>query len=77
MRLQRWAEFAVINRRSLLLFLPGEKHVCSKSKSRRYHGTLMAEEAKKLAAYAAVDNHIQVRLCIILRCDTFPSVTSV
>lgn len=36
----------------------------------RHHGTLMAEEAKKLAAYAAVDNHIQVRLCIYLRWDT-------
>uniref|UniRef100_A0A671R470 ribose-5-phosphate isomerase n=1 Tax=Sinocyclocheilus anshuiensis TaxID=1608454 RepID=A0A671R470_9TELE len=29
------------------------------SGSRRHHGTLMAEEAKKLAAYAAVDTHIQ------------------
>ncbi|KAK9964800.1 hypothetical protein ABG768_005943 [Culter alburnus] len=57
MRPQRWVEFAVISSRSLLLSLPGKKHVCSSSK--RHHGTLMAEEAKKLAAYAAVDNHIQ------------------
>uniref|UniRef100_A0A671MZC5 ribose-5-phosphate isomerase n=1 Tax=Sinocyclocheilus anshuiensis TaxID=1608454 RepID=A0A671MZC5_9TELE len=57
MRPRRWLEFAVSSRRSLLLSLPG-KHVRSSS-SRRHHGTLMAEEAKKLAAYAAVDNHIQ------------------
>lgn len=30
----------------------------------QHHSALMAEEAKKLAAYAAVDNHIKVRLCI-------------
>uniref|UniRef100_A0A673IJB2 ribose-5-phosphate isomerase n=1 Tax=Sinocyclocheilus rhinocerous TaxID=307959 RepID=A0A673IJB2_9TELE len=57
MRPRRWLEFAVSSHRSLLLSLPG-KHVRSSS-SRRHHGTLMAEEAKKLAAYAAVDNHIQ------------------
>ncbi|KTG40134.1 hypothetical protein cypCar_00009607 [Cyprinus carpio] len=56
---RKWVEFAATSSRSLLLSLP-EKHVrSSSSSSRRYHGTLMAEEAKKLAAYAAVDNHIQ------------------
>uniref|UniRef100_A0A8C1ND25 ribose-5-phosphate isomerase n=1 Tax=Cyprinus carpio TaxID=7962 RepID=A0A8C1ND25_CYPCA len=61
MRPRKWVEFAATSSRSLLLSLP-EKHVrssSSSSSSRRYHGTLMAEEAKKLAAYAAVDNHIQ------------------
>ncbi|XP_058651212.1 ribose-5-phosphate isomerase isoform X2 [Onychostoma macrolepis] len=57
MRPRRWVEFAVISCRSLLLSPPRKQHVCSGS--RRHHGTLMAEEAKKLAAYAAVDNHIQ------------------
>ena len=33
-----------------------QKHVCLLSQS----GANMAEEAKKLAAYAAVDNHVQV-----------------
>ncbi|XP_051503656.1 ribose-5-phosphate isomerase-like isoform X2 [Myxocyprinus asiaticus] len=56
MRPQRWVEFVAFSSRSLLLSLQW-KHVCDSS--RRYHGTLMAEEAKKLAAYAAVDNHIQ------------------
>uniref|UniRef100_A0A8C2KIX5 ribose-5-phosphate isomerase n=1 Tax=Cyprinus carpio TaxID=7962 RepID=A0A8C2KIX5_CYPCA len=61
MRPRKWVEFAATSSRSLLLSLP-EKHVrssSSSSSSRRYHGTLMAEEAKKLAAYAAVDNHIE------------------
>lgn len=35
-----------------------QKHVCRFSQS----GANMAEEAKKLAAYAAVDNHVQVHL---------------
>lgn len=33
-------------------------HVCICGS--RSYGAIMAEEAKKLAAYAAVDNHIQV-----------------
>ncbi len=75
MRPRRWVEFAVISCRSLLLSPPRKQHVCSGS--RRHHGTLMAEEAKKLAAYAAVDNHIQVRLCIYLHCDTLMLLTFV
>lgn len=37
-----------------------ETHVCFCGSRPRSYGTVMAEEAKKLAAYAAVDNHIQV-----------------
>ncbi|XP_051508073.1 ribose-5-phosphate isomerase-like [Myxocyprinus asiaticus] len=59
MRPQRWVEFAAISSRALLkrAHLLQWRHVCDSS--RRDHDTLMAEEAKKLAAYAAVDNHIQ------------------
>lgn len=37
------------------------KHVCLFSQS----AANMAEEAKKLAAYAAVDNHIQVQQVLL------------
>lgn len=39
-----------------------QKHVCRFSQS----GANMAEEAKKLAAYAAVDNHVQVQSAHLL-----------
>lgn len=63
-------------------------HVCfcgSRSRNSSSYGTaVMAEEAKKLAAYAAVDNHIQVPLMFIsvnwlidatrqIHIETFPS----
>lgn len=68
MKWRRWAEFSV---RSTLLFCWSAPRCRSSSSSRlhrfqqhvlekRCYSTVMAEEAKKLAAYAAVDNHIQV-----------------
>ncbi|KAK3573865.1 hypothetical protein QTP86_032864 [Hemibagrus guttatus] len=72
MKWRRWAEFSV---KSTLLFCwPAPRCRSSSSSSsssshlrrfqqhvleRRCYSTVMAEEAKKLAAYAAVDNHIQ------------------
>ncbi|XP_057197664.1 ribose-5-phosphate isomerase isoform X2 [Triplophysa rosa] len=62
----RWVEIAVVSSRSLLSvsvsgkhahLLQWRRHVCDSGA--RHHCTLMAEEAKKLAAYAAVDNHIK------------------
>lgn len=70
MKWRRWAEFSV---KSTLLFSVSALQCRSSSSSRLCgvqlvsenrcysHTAEMAEEAKKLAAYAAVDNHIQVR----------------
>uniref|UniRef100_A0A3B4Z5S7 ribose-5-phosphate isomerase n=1 Tax=Stegastes partitus TaxID=144197 RepID=A0A3B4Z5S7_9TELE len=55
MRLQGWVSGSLS--RSLAA-LSGRKHVCGFG---RCAAETMAEEAKKLAAYAAVDNHVQVR----------------
>ena len=65
MRLQRWVSLsselaagflsAPSSRRFVVSSI--QKHVRPFSRS----AASMAEEAKKLAAYAAVDNHIQVR----------------
>ncbi|TRY60403.1 hypothetical protein DNTS_026830, partial [Danionella cerebrum] len=51
----RWAECAARRIRSLV----SSTHVLLINSSPRRYSSLMAEEAKKLAAYAAVDNHIQ------------------
>lgn len=66
MRLQGWvslanlaAGFLCSASRRLAASLNTEKHVCLFSEAAA--AANMAEEAKKLAAYAAVDNHVQVR----------------
>ncbi|TSW48762.1 Sodium bicarbonate transporter-like protein 11 [Bagarius yarrelli] len=64
MKWWRWAEFSV---KSTLVFRSSAARCRSSSSSHphqhvlesRCYSTAMAEEAKKLAAYAAVDNHIQ------------------
>ncbi|XP_044023589.1 ribose-5-phosphate isomerase isoform X1 [Siniperca chuatsi] len=67
MRLQGWVSFSNLAAGFLssaswrLAALSSQKHVCLFSQS----GTNMAEEAKKLAAYAAVDNHVQARQLIL------------
>lgn len=65
MRIQGWvsltnlaAGFLCSASRRLAASLNTQKHVCLFSQSAAAN---MAEEAKKLAAYAAVDNHVQVR----------------
>lgn len=65
MRLQGWvsltdlaAGFLCSASRRLAASSNTQEHVCLFSQSAAAN---MAEEAKKLAAYAAVDNHVQVR----------------
>lgn len=59
MRLQGWVSlcgFLCSSSRRQAAVVCSFKHVCLCSQA----GSTMAEEAKKLAAYAAVDNHVQV-----------------
>ncbi|XP_054862115.1 ribose-5-phosphate isomerase isoform X2 [Amphiprion ocellaris] len=68
MRLQGWVSVGNLAAGFLsspsrrLAALSGSKHVCGFGVSAANN---MAEEAKKLAAYAAVDNHVQARQLIL------------
>lgn len=55
MRARGWVSLISLSRRQAAV-------VCSSRNVRvvSHSGAIMAEEAKKLAAYAAVDNHVQV-----------------
>lgn len=71
MRLQGWVSFSKLAAGSLssaswrlAAALSSQKHVCVLSQC----AANMAEEAKKLAAYAAVDNHVQVQWTARCRC---------
>lgn len=64
MKWRRWAEISV---QYTLLFSGSSSraHLGRVARAPQSHSSsraAMAEEAKKLAAYAAVDNHIQVRV---------------
>lgn len=68
MRVQRWAELSVkaqflslcVKRRPSSSEPLTWRHVVLRVRSSSSFSVAMAEEAKKLAAHAAVDNHIQV-----------------
>ena len=60
----RWVRICAELTSGLVCRPPRQRHVCVCARvCARARGTarpIMAEEAKKLAAYAAVDNHVQV-----------------